>query len=53
MRFVSNSGELETMVPIILLATLRVAIENLCVDGYCFFLLALFSLFKEDALVGL
>ena len=52
-RFVRSSGELQTMVPIILLATLRVALENLRVDGYCFLLLALFSLFKEDALVGL
>lgn len=41
------------MVPIILLATLSVALENLCVDDYSFLFLALFSLFKEDALVGL
>lgn len=44
MRFVRSSGELETMVTIILLATLRVALENLCFGGYCFLLLAVFSL---------
>jgi len=53
MGFVRSSGELETMVPIILPATLRVALECLCVGGYCFLLLALFSLFKEETLVGL
>lgn len=41
MRLFRSSGELETMVPIILLATLSIAQENLCAGGYCF-LLALF-----------
>lgn len=40
------------MVPIILLATLSIAQENLCAGGYCFLLLALFSLYKKVVLLG-
>lgn len=52
MRLFRSSGELETMVPIILLATRSIAQENLCAGGYCFLLLALFSLYKEVVLLG-
>lgn len=40
------------MVSIILLTTLSITQENPCAGGYCFLLLALFSLFKEDILLG-
>lgn len=52
MRLFRSSGELEIMVPIILLATRSIAQENLCAGGYCLPLLALFSLYKEVVLLG-